>query len=173
MAVAVHQTTTRPILLLEFYDQSGFSTAPLNAVLRGAGFDVATVLLKSFKDNQYPPPTRREEELLVDLAATLHPLFIGVSVCSFHFPLAARLTAALRQRVDSPVIWGGIHATLRPHQCLDHADAVCLGEGEGAVLEVARGLDSGSGLDDIQDIPNVWVKRAGSVRSSSSKFRAK
>src|SRR5262249_34658507 len=53
------------------------------------------------------------------------------------------------------VIWGGIHAQTRPADCLQHADAVCLGEGEHVLAELTDRVSLGEGFTDLQ---GCWVK---------------
>ena len=40
-------------------------------------------------------------------------------------------------------MWGGTHATVRPDECLDFADMVCIGEGEEALIELTRKMKKG------------------------------
>jgi len=49
----------------------------------------------------------------------------------------------VKASIDPVVIWGGIHAQTRPQDCIQHADVVCLSEGE-YVLASADRTCSGS-----------------------------
>jgi radical SAM superfamily enzyme YgiQ (UPF0313 family) len=64
----------------------------------------------------------------------------------------------LHKTRGSLVIWGGIHPTIRPEECLAHADLVCVGEGEEAMVELARRLERGEGY---QGISNVYYREDG------------
>ena len=70
----------------------------------------------------------------------------------FHHSL--QLTDYLHKRHAIPVIWGGIHPTVRPEECIEYADGACIGEGEDAMLEVMERMSDGKDLSGIQ---NLWV----------------
>jgi anaerobic magnesium-protoporphyrin IX monomethyl ester cyclase len=58
-------------------------------------------------------------------------------------------------------VWGGIHPTLRPDECLEYADWVCIGEGERAAVDLARCLVAGR---DARSVPNLaWLDDAGGL----------
>ncbi len=67
---------------------------------------------------------------------------IGITTTTFAAPAAYRIAARFRAR-GVPVVLGGVHPSLQPEQCLEHADAVVVGEAEGvwpSLLEdVSRG----------------------------------
>lgn len=54
-------------------------------------------------------------------------------------------------------IAGGVFPTFAPDLAISYpeVDMICKGEGENALVELCRRLDSGSAYDDI---PNIWVK---------------
>lgn len=52
-----------------------------------------------------------------------------------------------------PVVWGGIEPTIEPERCVEHADIVCVGEGEKPLLELVRRIDGG-----YDDVPGLWVR---------------
>ncbi len=61
-----------------------------------------------------------------------------------------------------PVAVGGVHPTLVPEQVisLPHVTHICIGEGEGAFLELCAALDRGL---DTSHIPNLWVKTPAGI----------
>ncbi len=79
---------------------------------------------------------------------------VGFSLMTNYFLKVKELTEKVKAKLDVPVIWGGIHATVRPEECIQYADMLCIGEGEEAVLELAASLKSG----DFHSIPNLWIK---------------
>ncbi len=84
----------------------------------------------------------------------------GVSFMTAYFDRAVQITNAVRAKTKIPVIWGGIHPSIRPDEAMEFADMVCVGEGEGAVLELINTMEKGG---DISKIKNIWVKKAGAV----------
>jgi radical SAM superfamily enzyme YgiQ (UPF0313 family) len=86
---------------------------------------------------------------------------VGISVMSNFVGRARSLTQAIQQRLSVPVLWGGIHPTVKPAECLAWADLVCVGEGEQAMLELVSRLASGQGYADV---PNICFQdKAGRV----------
>ncbi|HPQ39206.1 MAG TPA: radical SAM protein [bacterium] len=84
----------------------------------------------------------------------------GIGLMSIHFSRAAELTHAIQNRAHIPVIWGGIHPILAPEQCLEHADYVCVGDGETAVPSLLKALDQGHTDPEIE---NIWYSRNGTI----------
>lgn len=57
---------------------------------------------------------------------------------------------------------GGVLATFAPLEILRHkcVDMVCLGEGEGAVVDIVRSLQRG---EDLEKIANLYIKKNGQI----------
>ncbi len=149
------------IVLIALHDFGCFSISIFHELLKNAGFDVKTIYFKSVnKNNTLSPPTDIEMNNLISLVMRFDPALVGISVRSSLFKEACRLTQDIKVRTGALVLWGGIHPTIRPAQCLEFADAVCVGEGEGPILELASRLSEGK---DIRNIQNLWVKDGGGV----------
>ena len=84
---------------------------------------------------------------------------IGLSCMAVEAPKALQIVKHLGT-LNIPVIWGGIHATSHPDECIQYADYVCIGEGENAVCDLAEAMDSGR---DTSKIPNLWFRQNGEV----------
>ncbi len=79
---------------------------------------------------------------------------VGISLMSVGFDRAVALTRALRAAAPGlEIVWGGIHPTIDPRGCLEEAPRICLGEGEGALLDLCRAVLAG---DDPAGLPNLW-----------------
>ena len=149
------------VVLLALYDLDSLSVRTLHAVLAEKGFDVQSIFFKrQNSDNTMSRPSREDILALVETIKNSMPLFIGISVRSTLFKLASEITEVLRKELSIPVCWGGIHPTVRPEQCIKTADIVCVGEGEGAVVELAEALMTGG---DINDIKNLWVREGDQI----------
>lgn len=59
-----------------------------------------------------------------------------------------------------PFLWGGVHATLNPEECLRHADMVCRGEGEVATLKLVEAMEKGG---DYLRTKGIWFRRGGKI----------
>jgi radical SAM superfamily enzyme YgiQ (UPF0313 family) len=119
------------------------------------GHDAKILLLPGYLEPTISPA-------IEDFIQDYQPDLIGVSLMSYEFYPAKNITRLLRQRFQIPIIWGGVHPTMRPEECLKYADYVCIGEGEKIVVTLLEHLrDKGKGV--LPDIPNVWINNNGSI----------
>ena len=117
--------------------------------------ELHSIFFKDCDTNVFNIPTEREEELFVKLITKLNPQLVGFSVLSPYAPIASRLTKLVKKNSSSLVIWGGVHTTISPESCIDETDMLCIGEGEGAMTDLARYLVNDKPYDSIK---NLWVK---------------
>ena len=101
----------------------------------------------------YPTPVSdTERRLLVERLQQIQPAFIGFSVSTMASPVARDLTRLLKIHFpETKIIWGGIHPTTSPEECVECADIICIGEGENAILDLLNQPDS-------REIMNCWFK---------------
>jgi len=145
------------IILITFYDLDSFAVHTLHAVLKRAGFNVYSIFFKSLNINStVNPPTDSEISCLIQLIKKLGPFIVGISFRSTFFELACRITEEIKKNLDTLIVWGGIHPTIRPEQCVELTDVVCVGEGEGAIVDLAERLFAGEKIDGIR---NLWIKK--------------
>lgn len=78
------------------------------------------------------------------------------------FPHVERYARAIKRELDTPIICGGVHATLDPEGVLgsEDIDMVCVGEGEEAMAELCDRLEKGQ---EINDVRNIWLKMDGGI----------
>ena len=132
------------------------SSLSLAAVLLAAGFD-ARITDTAIS----PQPEWRFDD----------PLLLGLTVYS-NESISTAIDIARQCRLDHPgvpIVWGGPHAQMVPEQTAAHplADAVCYGEGEGPIVEMARQLAAGRW--DPEAISGLMYKGPdGSVRKTRS-----
>jgi radical SAM superfamily enzyme YgiQ (UPF0313 family) len=99
---------------------------------------------------------QQEISEVLGLISQKKPGLIGLSLMTIHFQSAVKLNQRIKTTFpEIPIIWGGIHPTLLPDECIQHADIVCRGEGEVTILELARCLDKGKSIENIE---SLWVK---------------
>jgi len=78
--------------------------------------------------------------------------FVGISLMTHYFDKAVQLTQKLKETSECKIVWGGIHPTIRPEECLDHAHIVGIGECESSIVElILNGKEN-------QNIRNFWFK---------------
>jgi anaerobic magnesium-protoporphyrin IX monomethyl ester cyclase len=145
-------------------DISAFGVRALAAYLKSHGYQVRTILIpggvaglkyRTGYVYQYEPRLLEQVEELCrgsDL--------IGISLMTHYFDRARQLTQHLKKSLQVPIIWGGIHPTVRPEESLAYADLVMVGEGEEAFLELAEKLAAGQ---DIRHIQNIWLKNGKEI----------
>jgi radical SAM superfamily enzyme YgiQ (UPF0313 family) len=137
-------------LLSPYSSISAFGLRSISACLKREGHDVKLIFLPQKYMISY------EEETLDELVALVRGSnLIGISLMTNYFDNVVKLTQRLRQIDNTAILWGGIHATIRPEECLNFADMVCIGEGEETVLELATKMQKGGNCRDIQ---GVWFK---------------
>ena len=102
-------------------------------------------------------------DVLVSAAVSSSPEAVGISGLVSTYKYQARLIQALKEKMpEVPIIAGGGCATSIPELMAAHtaADILVLGEGEHAIAEIARALESG---DDLQPIQGIVYKKDGEV----------
>jgi anaerobic magnesium-protoporphyrin IX monomethyl ester cyclase len=82
---------------------------------------------------------------VIDAVRASGPALIGLSMTTRQWLRGAQIVAGVRAVIDIPVIAGGLHPTFSPEGVLDSDgfDYVCLGEGEGALLDVVEHIEAG------------------------------
>jgi len=114
-----------------------------------------------FKDLGIVPESGDVIEGFVRAVESFRPDLIGLSCIEVTFPLGMRLLDAVRH-TGIPTIVGGPYATFAPDIVIRRpgVDMVCVGEGEGALVELCARMAKGG---DLVSIPNVWAKRDGTI----------
>ncbi|MGD8454615.1 MAG: radical SAM protein [Phycisphaerae bacterium] len=148
MKVALVSTYTHPIAIGMRY---------LSSSLKTAGHDVNAIFMMSRRDTTKPD---WNEAVLADFVERLRDReLIGLSLMTNNFHRARALTERIRAAgIRAPIIWGGTHPTMAPAESLAHADAVCVGEGEQALLTLLERMAAGR---DPTDIPSLWFRGGG------------
>jgi len=112
----------------------------------------------------YPTPiTAREKELMADFLRSRQLDLIGLSLYTVNFDLARDMTAWLRREVPGvPILWGGVHSLVKPEECIEFADIVCVGEGERPLTELVRRWDEYRSGENPA-IEGLWYRRDGTI----------
>ncbi|MBN2326557.1 MAG: B12-binding domain-containing radical SAM protein [Candidatus Omnitrophica bacterium] len=165
------------VVIISLYDEFCLGPRYITSVLREAGHEAYQILFKHCL-SMYDTPrqkndpddhlcnfyaSKKETEILQDFIREKDPLWVGFSFMSFSSDLAVFLTEKVRQVSDAPIVWGGIDPTINPEWAIEHADAVCVGEGENASLELTEALQE---KRDITRIQNLWIKQDGTVHKN-------
>jgi radical SAM superfamily enzyme YgiQ (UPF0313 family) len=128
----------------------------ISAVLKNAGHKVNLVFMTLSED--YSKNYTKSE--LIQLAKICAgSSFIGINSFASTANRANRIIHFLK-RLNIPIIYGGVHATICPEDCIKHADIVCVGEGEDAILDIAEAIEKNK---DLSKIKNLWVKKQNEI----------
>ena len=124
-------------LISVFPDIQCYGIRTLSACLKQEGHDVDLIFLSKQYWEKY------DEQTLDELAKlTAKSDLIGISLMTNFFDNAVQITQKLRKNSNAHILWGGVHPTVRPEECLDYADMVAIGESEQAVVEVTRKMQN-------------------------------
>ena len=155
------------VLLFNPAPRSGFQAherveLPLSLLCPAAPLDrkgYTVTIIDQFAD----PEWERKFEAALDA----RPLCVGVTCMTgpqilYAIEVSRRVKA---KNPATPVIWGGVHASLMPAQTLanPYIDAVVVGEGEATFAELVDALRDGSPLSGIA---GLQYKEGGAVRTT-------
>ncbi|MBN1550561.1 B12-binding domain-containing radical SAM protein [bacterium] len=144
------------LLISPYSDIASLGMRTIAAHARNSGFDVRCIFL---------PHTAQEESQTSDrdlaypetVLNTLGKLskdadVIGFTLMTNYLYRVRLLSRFLRTKTGAKIVWGGIHATIRPSDMKNFADYCVIGEGEAAFVELVRTLEKGG---DTSRIPNI------------------
>ncbi len=144
------------ITLISLYpDILAVGVRSLCASLKNKGHDASIIFLRNEFDRFY-------KDAALDEACALmkDSELIGISLMTNFFHNAVQVTQKIKKSTKAPVVWGGIHPTIMPEECLEHSDMVCLGEGEESLVELAGKIER---AEDIRNVQGIWFKRGGEI----------
>jgi radical SAM superfamily enzyme YgiQ (UPF0313 family) len=162
-----------PICLISFFNVD-FGIRYVSAFLKSKGYPTKFISFQQqrlplsilendyfvnpvFNHNLFPS---RDIELLGKLIKDINPRLVGLSLASGSFRTAQAVTSEIRKNTQAPVVWGGIHPTLAPEECIPFADVVCVGEGEFPMWELAEKMRLKEPATKIQ---NLWIKKENGI----------
>jgi radical SAM superfamily enzyme YgiQ (UPF0313 family) len=136
-----------------FFFKSDFSTIPLSIMTLSSQ-------LKTY-GHQCNFIDLRFEPDYIKSTLDFQPDIIAFSIVSFTWDYYQKLNLKIKKHIDSFSVFGGPHCSIYPDFINeDGVDAICVGEGEEAIVELAQRLEENI---DITNIPNIWVKKEGTI----------
>ncbi len=84
-----------------------------------------------------------------------NPIFVGISVITgASIRVAVNLSRTIKKSSNIPVVWGNVHPSVLPEQCLreDYIDFVVIGEGEETCVELACAIENKESFTSIKGI---------------------
>jgi radical SAM superfamily enzyme YgiQ (UPF0313 family) len=125
------------------------------ANVKAAGHDVKILFLPGYLESDL-------HQAVGEFVTAYGPDLIGISLMSIEFYPAKNLTRLLKKSFDIPIIWGGVHVIIKPDECINYADYLCIGEGERSLVSLLDHLDT-NGRNVAPEIPGLWVNHDGAV----------
>lgn len=104
---------------------------------------------------------RENSDALINIMKERGTTFVGISLVTDDYARAVQVTREIKRRLDLPVIWGGAHVNIKPDESLRHADMICMGEGEEALLELVGSMPE-MGVWNTS-IKNIWFNSASGI----------
>ncbi len=135
----------------------------LSPALKAKGHQCGVVYDPGLFDDKYflniPPLAKVFDQTddVVERIAKTNPDLVGFSVMTNLYSWALNTSAKLKERYETPIVFGGIHPSSAPEVVIKekNVDFVIQGEGDGALADLA---DSLAQMNDVDSIPNVWTK---------------
>ena len=125
----------------------------ISAVLKKAGHEVHLVFMNLSEDYSkfY---TKSELAQLARLCENSE--LIGISSFVSTAPRAIQIIKYLEKKYPkTPIVWGGIHATISPKECIKYCNIVCVGEGEETIIDLVNAIEKNK---SIKKVKNLWIK---------------
>lgn len=129
----------------------------ISSSLKKARHTVKLVFMK-LEENYYRLYTKKELKQLKNLCKGSG--LIGISCFIATYPKAVQIIKYLGKELKIPIIFGGIHVTLSPENCIKDCDLLCVGEGEEAIVDVAKAIEDKKPLNNIK---NIWIRKDNEI----------
>ncbi len=137
------------VALISLYGPENSGVRSISGLLRQRGFSPCLIFFKRWVNNDIRPPSEKEIGLLISVLKDLKPGLTGISFTSPFLKISQQISRAVRENLETKIVFGGIHATARPRECLEDCDIVCRGEGEYPMAEIASRITQGKSLDGV------------------------
>jgi len=135
-----------------------FSVSYLVSALEQKGHEVELLVLRhgSFKKE------------LTEALESSRPSMVCYTAVATEYPFCAKVARAVAEmRPGMYQVIGGVHATLRPDDCIRGPfDAVCVGEGEDALVDLAAHVERGERPTHLQ---SFWFSEGGEVTKNPTR----
>jgi anaerobic magnesium-protoporphyrin IX monomethyl ester cyclase len=151
------------ISLISLYpDITSLGIRVISAYLKQHGHKTQLIFLPDpYGDDIEYGKERYENHILEEVISLCQQSdLIGITLMTNFFDGAVQLTKKLKKELSTPVIWGGVHPTIKPEECLEYADIICIGEGEDAMLELVNKMSRG---EDYLHTINLWINTGNQV----------
>ena len=151
--------------LITIYSVENAGIRYVSAALKRAGFETTIIFLRDWVHNRLSMPTDAEFNDAIRILRERRCDAVGIGLMSSLYPMALEATRRIKTALPQlPVVWGGIHPTSAPEDCIPDVDYLCIGEGEMAAIDLFTALRDGG---DTTNIPNIWANLGGEIFRNS------
>lgn len=148
-------------------ESESFAIELLSAILKEKGHQVSLVFDSRLFDsaeikNSILKRVFGQKDLILKQVKDTKPDLICFSAFTYNYQWALDTAQQIKKMIgNTPIIFGGIHATLMPDLVINNkcVDYVCVGEGEGTLLELVNNL----GKESQYKIKNLWLKKGKKI----------
>ncbi|HJP01972.1 MAG TPA: radical SAM protein [Planctomycetota bacterium] len=158
LVYTVSETLPAPSKPIAEFIEISFSVAYLGAALKRAGHESTLVVLRH---------GRFKKELAAAIEKARPDLVCSTAVAT-EYPFIEKIARWTRERCpDAYHVVGGTHSILCPAEvCEGPWDAVCIGEGEAAIVELADTLERG---ETPRGIDGWWIRHGTEVEKNPTR----
>lgn len=158
MTVSDARPKRKVIALVSLYIVENNGLRFLASSLRSKDWHVVEIYFKDYRHHHFTEPTKTELSLLLEILRHEKVDIIGLSVrAGGYYEFARNLSQKLKQELNLPIIWGGMHVTMDPENALESCQGVIIGEGEETICELMEALEQ---QRSWQGISGLWYKGA-------------
>jgi radical SAM superfamily enzyme YgiQ (UPF0313 family) len=144
--------------IISTWDVENNAVRILAAGLREAGHHATEIYFKDWISNHLEPATDKQLDNLIKVIRRENLNLVCISIRASAYANSAKtLTEHIYKKLGIAVLWGGMHPTLLPSECISEADMLLLGEGELALVELADKLKAG---EEFEDTANIWFRKS-------------
>ena len=140
-----------------------FLSAELNRMPRLGISSLAACLSANGHEVRHAIAVRLGRKSLGDLMRTFKPDIVGYSIMTYDYSSHVALNHELKKKFDFVAMFGGVHPTFSPEMIEDEpeCDAICIGEGELALVEFCRRDLSPARPGSNHEIPGFYGRLHG------------
>jgi len=159
-------------LVSPYPDITNYGLRTLSSVLKDHGHEAQVICMPDFAGDGESHHVKMSEEryspqVIDQMIETMQGAdLVGITLMTHYFDSAKQITKAVQERLGVPVIWGGFHPSVRPDECIHHADYVAIGDAEDLILQLVEAMAAGT-EDDLHHIKSlIWKQDETVVRNA-------
>lgn len=159
-------------LVSPYPDITNYGLRTLSSVLKDAGHQAQVICMPDFAGDGESHHVKMSEEryspeAIDQMIEVMQGCdLVGITLMTHYFDSAKQITKAVQERLGIPVIWGGFHPSVRPDECIHHADYVAVGDAEDLILQLVEAMEQGK-TDALHHIRSlIWKQGETVVRNA-------